>query len=82
VKLVVKIYDSFLKGDLKSSLEAQKQLIPRRRAFSLANYPQVVKESLKVGNLDVGDARSPVPATNSDAGKEIAKIVKSVLAIY
>jgi dihydrodipicolinate synthase/N-acetylneuraminate lyase len=81
MKLIVKIYDSFLKGDPKSSLEAQKQLIPLRRAFSPAIFLQVFRECLKVRNIDVGDARSQVSATNSDAGKEIAKIAKSVLAI-
>ncbi len=75
---MVKIYDTPLKGDLKLPLEAQKQLVPLRRAFSLATFPQVVKECLKVRNLDVGDARSPVSATNSDVGKEIVKIVKSI----
>lgn len=77
----MKIYDSFLKGDRKSSLEAHKRLIPPRRVFSPATFPLVVKECLEVRNLEAGDAGSSVSATNSDAGKQIAKIVKSVLAI-
>ncbi len=80
-ELVVKIYESFLKGDLKSSLEAQKQLVPLRRAFSMATFPQVVKECLKIRNIDVGDARSPVAALASDKRRKLAEIVRAVLAI-
>jgi len=80
-ELVIKIYESFLKSDFKTSLEAQKQLIPLRRAFSMATFPKVVKECLKIRNIDVGDARSPVSAPNPEAKKELSKIVKAVLAI-
>jgi len=80
-ELAVKIYESFLKGDLKASLEAQNQLIPLRRAFSMATFPQVVKECLKIRNIDVGDARSPVSALASDERKKLVEIVRAVLTI-
>lgn len=73
--------EMFLKDDLKISLEAQNQLIPLRRAFSMATFPQVVKECLKIGNIDVGDARSPVSALASDERKKLVEIVRAVLTI-
>jgi len=78
-ELLVKIYERFVKGDFKGSLDAQKQIVPLRRAFSMGTFPQVVKECLRFRNIDVGDARAPVSALTSDERKKLAKIVKVIL---
>jgi len=76
-ELIVQIYERFLKGDFKGSLDAQKRIVPLRRAFSMGTFPQVVKECLRFRNIDVGDARAPVSALTSDERKKLAKIVEA-----
>lgn len=76
-ELIVKIYERFLKGDFKGSLDAQKRIVPLRRAFSMGTFPQVVKECLRFRNIDVGDARAPVSALASSERKKLEKIVKA-----
>jgi 4-hydroxy-tetrahydrodipicolinate synthase len=80
-ELIVEIYERFLKGDFKGSLDAQKRLVPLRKAYSMGTFPQVVKECMKLRNIDVGDARAPVSPLTSEQRKELERIVKSVLAI-
>ena len=77
-ELIVEIYERFLKGDFKGSLDAQKRLVPLRKAYSMGTFPQVVKECLKLRNIDVGDARAPVSALTSEQRQKLAKLVEAV----
>jgi len=59
-KLVVGIYESFIKGDLEKARELQFKLLPLRLAFSLGTFPVVVKEAMNLIKKPSGPARSPV----------------------
>jgi 4-hydroxy-tetrahydrodipicolinate synthase len=59
-KVVVEIYEAFVRGDLKASLDAQYRLAPLRIAFEWGTFPVVIKEALNMMGFDVGPAILPV----------------------
>lgn len=59
-KICVDIYEKFIAGDMKGSLEAQFELAPLRIAFQLGTFPVVIKEALKLIGINSGDCLSPV----------------------
>jgi len=59
-KLVVGIYESFIRGDLKKARELQFKLLPLRLAFDLGTFPVVVKEAMNLLGMPSGPAKSPV----------------------
>jgi 4-hydroxy-tetrahydrodipicolinate synthase len=64
------IYEKFMAGDLKGSLEAQFTLAPLRLAFSLGTFPAVIKESLILLGIDAGPCMEPAgPLTNEERAK-------------
>ena len=59
-RLVVGIYESFIRGDIEKARELQFKLLPLRLAFSLGTFPVVVKEAMNLLGRPAGPARSPV----------------------
>jgi 4-hydroxy-tetrahydrodipicolinate synthase len=64
--LLVKIYESFRKGDIEGSKAAQLQLNPLRMALTLCTQPGAVKAALNLMGLSVGPCRSPVSGLTPD----------------
>ncbi len=58
--LVAEIYDKYISGDLKGSLEAQYRIAPLRIAFNLGTFPAVIKEALQLIGIDAGLCLAPV----------------------
>ncbi len=58
--LLVKIYETFRKGDIAGSKAAQLQLNPLRLALGLCTAPGAVKAALNLLGMNVGPCRSPV----------------------
>src|SRR5437773_5890811 len=58
--LLVKIYETFRKGDVEGSKAAQLQLNPLRMALGLCTAPGAVKAALNLLGMSVGPCRSPV----------------------
>jgi 4-hydroxy-tetrahydrodipicolinate synthase len=58
--LVVEIYNKFMSGDIKGSLEAQYKLAPLRIAFGLGSFPVVIKDALNLLGINVGDPIKPI----------------------
>jgi len=58
--LVVEIYEKYVAGDIKGSLEAQYRLAPLRMAYSLGSFPVVMKDCLNLAGIKVGDPIKPV----------------------
>ena len=73
--LLVEIYDAFLEGDLKRSLEAQRALAPLRLAFGLGTFPSVVKEAVNMIGIDVGRSRAPVGPLAPDKFKQLNDVL-------
>src|SRR5215472_17471478 len=58
--LLVKIYNTFQRGDLQASKAAQLRLNPLRLALGLCTAPGAVKAALQVLGTPIGPCRSPV----------------------
>ena len=60
--LLVKIYETFQRGDVAASKAAQLQLNPLRLALGLCTAPGAVKAALNLLGLPVGPCRRRCPA--------------------
>ena len=58
-KLVVEIYDKFMKGDLSGALKAQFRLAPMRMAYNLGSFPVVTKDYMRLLGFEVGEPIRP-----------------------
>ncbi len=58
-KLVCSIYEKFIAGDLKGSLEAQYKLNPVRLSMDIASFPVANKDMANMMGLDIGDPFRP-----------------------
>jgi 4-hydroxy-tetrahydrodipicolinate synthase len=73
--LCVDIYEKFIAGDLKGSLEAQFSLAPLRHAFSLGTFPAVIKESLSLLGIEAGPCMEPAGPLTSDERAKLRKVL-------
>ena len=76
-RLCADIYDKYMAGDLKGSLEAQLTLAPLRIAFTIGTFPAVIKESLEMLGIEAGPCMAPVgPMTPQERDKLRAVLVQ------
>lgn len=76
-RLCADIYDKFIAGDLKGSLQAQFTLAPLRIAFTIGTFPAVIKESLEMLGIEAGPCMAPVgPMTEPERDKLRAVLVQ------
>ncbi len=73
--LVVEIYEAFVAGDLKRSLEAQFRLAPLRLAFEFGTFPCVIKEALNLLGMDVGPPVRPVGPLSHQKRAELKQVL-------
>ena len=59
-KLLVEIYETFMRGDIEGSKAAQFKLNPIRMSLTLGTAPGGVKAALQLLGLPIGPCRSPV----------------------
>src|SRR5439155_9270598 len=59
-RILVDIYESFVRGDQAASLAAQRKLNPIRMALTLGTAPGGVKAALQLLGMSIGPCRSPV----------------------
>ena len=69
-KLITDVYNKFVAGDLKGSLEAQFKLNPVRLAMDPASFPVAAKDMAKLRGRDVGVPYLPTLPTPEGAVKE------------
>jgi 4-hydroxy-tetrahydrodipicolinate synthase len=77
-KVIVEIYEAFMAGDMKRSLQAQFRLAPLRLAFELGTFPVVIKEALNLIGIEAGAAIAPVGGIKPEAKEELKKILKDM----
>jgi len=65
-KLVVEIYQAYVRGDIEQAKKAQADLAPLRLAFNLGSFPVVIKDALELIGIEVGTTRAPVKSLNKD----------------
>jgi 4-hydroxy-tetrahydrodipicolinate synthase len=72
---VADIYDKYVTGDIKGSLDAQLRLAPLRIAFNLGTFPAVIKESLELLGIDAGPCMAPVSPMSTEERQQLKKIL-------
>lgn len=74
-RLCADIYDKYMAGDLKGSLEAQFTLAPLRIAFTIGTFPAVIKESLALLGIDVGPCMEPVGPMSHEERDKVQQVL-------
>ncbi len=75
-RLMADIYDKYVAGDIKGSLEAQIQATPIRLAFNIGSFPVVLKESLKLLGIDAGPCYPPIHPMTDEQIKALKKAMQ------
>jgi 4-hydroxy-tetrahydrodipicolinate synthase len=73
--LCVEIYEKFMAGDMKGSLEAQFMLAPLRLAFTIGTFPAVIKESLEMLGIEAGPCMEPVGPMSTDERSRLRNVL-------
>lgn len=77
-QLDVSIYDNYLKGNMEAAEQAQKDIDVLRGVLKLGTVPSVMKRTVTLLGINVGDARYPVSKLPAEADEKI----KEALAYY
>ncbi len=76
-RLLVEIYEKFVKGDLEGSKAAQLRLNPVRLALTLGTAPGGVKAALSLLGKGIGPCRSPVSPLSPDKQEKMRAALRS-----
>ena len=74
-RLCADIYDKFVAGDLKGSLQAQFTLAPLRIAFGIGTFPAVIKESLELLGIEAGPCMDPVGPMTAEEREKLRQVL-------
>lgn len=74
-RLCADIYDKYITGDIKGSLEAQYKLAPLRIAFDLGSFPTVIKEALELLGIEAGPCMAPVGPMTAEEKEQLKKVL-------
>ncbi len=77
-RLLVEIYETFQRGDLKASLAAQRKLSPLRMGLALGTQPSGVKGALDLMGLSIGPCRSPVGPLAPEKREKMGHILRQM----
>jgi len=77
-KLVVEIYEAYVKGDIERAKKAQANLAPLRLAFSLGSFPVVIKDALELIGIRVGTTMAPVKSLNKDKQEMLRNVLQEM----
>jgi 4-hydroxy-tetrahydrodipicolinate synthase len=76
-RLLVEIFETFMRGDHAGALAAQRRLNPVRLALTLGTAPGGVKAALDVLGLSIGPSRSPVAPLPADKLQKMKAALES-----
>lgn len=79
--LCASIYDKYMAGDIKGSLDAQFDLVPLRVGFGLGSFPTVIKEALEMLGIEAGPCAAPTGAMTDEEKAELRKILTNMKLI-
>jgi 4-hydroxy-tetrahydrodipicolinate synthase len=74
-RLCADIYEKFVAGDMKGSLEAQFRLAPLRIAFTIGTFPAVIKESLELLGIEAGPCMDPAGPMTADEREKLRQVL-------
>lgn len=76
----VDLYNAYEAGNLEEAQRLQRLVEPLRQAFSLATFPSVVKEAMKMAGLPAGRCRRPVGPMPVEARAQLAPVLERLRA--
>lgn len=77
-RIAADIYDRYVAGDVKGSLEAQYVLAPLRIATNMGTFPAVIKEGLVQQGIPVGKCLAPIAELSSEEKEKLHAILKEM----
>lgn len=77
-KVAVDIYNKYIEGDLKGSLEAQYTFAPLRIACNMGTFPAVIKEGLIQQGFEVGKCLEPIAELSADQKAKLNRVLKDM----
>lgn len=77
-KLVVEIYEAYMRGDIERAKKAQANLAPLRLAFSIGSFPVVIKDALELMGIKVGTTMAPVKSLNKDKQEILRDVLQQM----
>jgi 4-hydroxy-tetrahydrodipicolinate synthase len=77
-KLMVKLYDEFLSGNIQEARRISDICAPLRTAWSLGSFPVVIKEAMTCVGHSAGPARLPIKPLAADKLAELKKIIAQI----
>ncbi len=69
------LYSAYQAGNLDEAARLQLLVEPLRKAFSLATFPSVIKEAMKLAGMEAGRCRRPVGPMPEEARAGLAAIL-------
>jgi len=77
-KLVVEIYEAYIRGDIERAKKAQANLAPLRLAFNLGSFPVVIKDALELIGIKVGTTMAPVKSLDKDKQEILRNVLREM----
>ena len=77
-RLVSEIYDSYVAGNHKRSLELQLALAPLREVLDAATFPVVLKEGLRMVGVEVGVCLAPAHELSPENHQRLAAVIADI----
>ncbi|MGL6201656.1 MAG: dihydrodipicolinate synthase family protein [Lachnospiraceae bacterium] len=74
-RIAADIYDKYVAGDLKGSLEAQFTLAPLRIACGIGTFPAVIKEGLVQQGIQVGKCLAPISELKPNEKEKLHQVL-------
>ena len=74
-RIAADIYDKFMEGDLKGSLDAQFELAPLRIACGMGTFPTVIKEGLVQQGIPVGKCLAPIGELTPEEKEKLHQVL-------
>ncbi len=77
-RVAADIYDKYMAGDIKGSLEAQFELAPLRIACGMGTFPAVIKEGLVQQGIPVGKCLAPIAELKPEEKEKLHKVLEDM----
>ena len=74
-RIAADIYDKFMEGDLKGSLDAQFELAPLRIACGMGTFPAVIKVGLVQQGIPVGKCLAPIGELTPEEKEKLHQVL-------
>lgn len=78
-RLLVKLYNAAVSGDLLEAQRISDLLAPLRAAWVLGSFPVVIKEAMAMAGRGAGPTRKPIAPLEADARARLKSVVDAIM---